>query len=122
MLNIQFMTEEQKKVNGQGREVYIPDYDKMLENACCEEERECIRLAKETMERWDDGFAFAIVYTDCYEAIKQDVKTGAITREKSWHFLQHPWYRNGYQKISEAEMLKEIGTEYLNHTASTFLG
>lgn len=122
MINIQFMTEEQAKINNRGNKVYIPDYDLMIANACCEEERECIRKAKKTMERWDDGFAFSIVYTDFYESIKQDLHTMEIKRVAKWHFLQHPWYRIGYGEaeafLSKEQMINEIAHEYMKPSIS----
>ncbi len=116
------MDESQAKINKRGKKVYIPDYDLMIANACCEEERECIRQARETMERWSDGFAFSIVYTEFYEAIEQDLNTMEIKRVAKWHFLQHPWYRKGWGENevldTKEQMLEEIAHEYMKPSIS----
>lgn len=74
-INYQIMDETQK--NGEGK--YIPDFDKLLEGATCEEEADYIREVRERTERYLSspgyesfaGFAFNMVY---------------ITRQSCGHF------------------------------------
>ena len=87
MLNIQFMTESQKTKNKFGKEVYIPDYTKLRENACCKEEIDAINHCEEIMDKFNDGFAFQIVYTTYTKVMRQNLKSGEITWNRNGQFI-----------------------------------
>lgn len=74
-INYQIMAESQKNKYGQ----YIPDFEKLIEGATCEDEVSYIRTVQEWSEKWQRkpeceryaGFAYNMVY---------------ITRQKCGHF------------------------------------
>lgn len=114
MLNIQFMTEAQSSVNKRGDKIYIPDYESLKANACCEEERAAIDECKELFERTGhDGFAFAIVYTHYGKIWDPYLKKN----EYGWTIYQHPWYqkynalKGDYVRDSKEDMIKEIALQ-----------
>lgn len=120
MLNIQFMTEAQSSVNKRGDKVYIPDYESLKANACCEEERAAIDECKELFERTGhDGFVFAIVYTHYGKRYKQDLHSKDLKGEwvYEWTIYQHPWYqrydelKGDYVRDSKEDMIKEIALQ-----------
>lgn len=125
MLNIQFMTEEQATINPHGDKVYIPDYEILKANACCEEERKAIDECKELMERFHDGFAFKIVYTHYGKRYKQDLHSRDLKGEwvYEWTVYQHPWYRttkyeNGEiveKYFSKEKMIEAIAVQEAKH-------
>ncbi|MBQ1569901.1 MAG: hypothetical protein IIZ78_02160 [Clostridiales bacterium] len=107
-MNIQFMTMRNNgiptgRVDWRGNPVYkyLPNYDEMLKNASCEEERECILSAKDlTDSKLLEGFNFEIVYT---------AYTSDGYGKKKWQFLQHPWYElEDGTKRKEWEMVQDI--------------
>ena len=112
-MNIQFMTAEkngkptgEKDWAGRPRYTYIPDYDELLKNATCDEERKAIINAKEIMERFGEGFAFEIVYT----ARSLHVDPYTCEHSLTWQLLQHPWHEDAWtlKKKSREEMIKDI--------------
>lgn len=116
-LNIQFMTAEKNGVKtgevdskGNPKYMYVPDFDEMIKNACCEEEIRAIKDTREMLnKRWFDGFTFQIVYTDYATASVFDHKTGETTFKKKWQVMQFPWYRT-YEGVytSKETMIAEI--------------
>lgn len=65
-INYQIMSESQKNRHGK----YIPDFEKLIAGATCEDEISYIRKVQERSEKWLDkpgcesyaGFAFNMVY------------------------------------------------------------
>lgn len=110
-MNIQFMTAKENgiptgEMHWSGKPVYryIPDFNKMLENASCEEEAKAIENVKEMIEKkLFDGFVFEIVFTAI--ADHWDFYSGKLGR--TWQVLQFPWYDGK----SKEEMLEEIKNE-----------
>ena len=107
-MNIQFMTSRENGIptgetdwRGRPRYRYIPNFKLMLRDASCEEERECIRSAKDLIDRGLlDGFPFEIVFT---------AYTSDGFGKKKWQFLQHPWYEDeAGTKRKEWEMVQDI--------------
>lgn len=107
-MNIQFMTIKDNGIptgefnwKGEPQYRYIPDWDKLIEHASCEEEIEAIKKAKELCEKTSfEGFTFEIVFTAIADYV--DFNTGKFS--KKWQILQHPWYTD---KTKE-EMLEDI--------------
>lgn len=95
-INYQIMAESQKNVHGK----YIPDYEKLIEGATCEDEVSYIRKVQEQSKKWLErpgyeryaGFAYNMVY---------------ITRQKCGHFeiFQTPCneYHNLEENLHQAE-------------------
>ena len=110
-MNIQFMTEENKKVNKKGRTVFVPNYEALIENACCDEEIEAIKNCKAIMEKLDDGFAFQIVHTVFTECLDYDIETHKQEWVKRWTVYQHPWYIENGKRVEKSKMISDIANE-----------
>jgi hypothetical protein len=114
-MNIQFMTVEkngiptgEKDWKENPRYRYMPDFEEMIANACCEEEAEAIRETENLLKKWDAAFNFEIVYMVYKPA--WDPNKGHT--ETKWQMYQHPWYRdqNGVYDSKE-QMIELIETE-----------
>lgn len=115
-MNIQFMTEKNGIPTGEfdwlGRErlKYVPDFEELVKNASCEEEIEAIRECEERIhDKFFDGFAFSIVYTDYAKTLYLDKQTGKTEMGYKWQVMQHPWYEEeDGRKVSKERMLEDI--------------
>lgn len=89
-INYQIMGESQKNRCGK----YIPDFEKLIAGAACEDEISYIRKVQEQSEKWLDkpgcesyaGFAYNMVY---------------ITRQKCGHFEIFQTPCNEYHSLEE---------------------
>ena len=107
-MNIQFMTEENARINKNGETIYIPNYEALIENACCEEEIEAI---KECMKD-NFGFAFRIVFTIYTECLDYNRETHKQEWKKQWTIYQHPWYIKNGERVEKSEMIAKIANEH----------
>ena len=73
--------------------LHYPDYDELIRNASCEEERKCIIEAKESPVR--SGFVFGLIYT-------------AKMACGHYELFQHPVYRNYGEEPTEESTLESI--------------
>ena len=121
-MNIQFMTKENAitaKDNWTGEDIlrYVPNFDKLVKNASCEEEVKAIR---EIEERFNSksaphGFTFEIVYMVYEKALVMNWETRKQEWVMKWQMMQHPWIRSldGVYSTKE-EMIAEIESMYNN--------
>ena len=105
--SIQFMTKEK---NGTEDGLFIPDFDKMIENASCKEEIEAIKRTQKllTNKSWKNGFTFEIVFMTYCLTQKYDLQKGTQEEVMAWTMHQHPWYQKNGKKLSKEEMINEI--------------
>ena len=118
-MNIQFMTKENNGVvvkdnwTNRDRINYQPNFDELIKNASCDEEKKMLEEAKarymdEKVPMEFRSFAFEIVYTQYADHL--DPWTHKWS--KRWQLMQHPWYRLGEEtKPSKEEMIAIIENE-----------
>lgn len=114
MINIQFMDESNVHITKRNEKVYIPNVDKMIENACCQEEIDMLLDYKKRVEEKPDwyGFRFKVVYTDFYDG--SDFINGKQVFRKKWQIMQHPWYIDEDVEVPKAEVMQDIAYGYMN--------
>ena len=112
MMNIQFMTKRnaitvKDDFTGEDKIVYVPDFEKLIANASCEEEIEAIKKVEEIMTSDKSvfkGFTFEIVYME----YRKTLNLSTCKWETKWQMYQHPWYRTHEGVYHTKEQMIEI--------------